>query len=41
MPTDRYEPSPHLSDYDREQDRLRRQREEDARRGSAPPRGTP
>lgn len=34
MPTDPYEPSPHLSDYYGEQERLRQQREDDARRAA-------
>lgn len=34
MPTDPYEPSPHLSDYYRDQDRQRQQREADARRAA-------
>lgn len=34
MPTDPYEPSPHLSDYYRDRDRERRQREDEARRAA-------
>jgi len=34
MPTDFYEPSKHLSDYYRDHDRLRRQREDEARRAA-------
>lgn len=34
MPTDPYEPSPHLRDYYREQEQLREQRAEEARRAT-------